>query len=244
MVEITTDTGTIQKIDANSGIWCDGLRLYAYGEIGTDENPLNIYSNGIFQSSGGGIMRSLFRAAPVAENVLVANSVLYGENVNIIPVRTQSTGNNTGTGSTIYGVYGDGVITVSGSIEEGAVLQVSYVSDHVDCPVCKLLVKQSLLEGRRFVNLKILGNYAGKLLVQIPVSEELAECEGNEVLVLTCREGVVWAIRATVIDGYISFYTTELGPFLVLDDPTQLELTEDGTKIILDQQILPFGGWI
>ena len=245
MVEITTKTGSIQNVDSNSGIWCDGLLLDAYGEIGTDEKPLFIYSDSKYQSNGGGLMRSMFRAAPVAENTLIVNSYLYGEKVHIIRSKPQQEQENKpGQSNDVSTVYGDNGIKVSGNIGEGAVLVVSSVSDHKDCPVCQSLAKQHQLEGRVFVNLKVIGNYAGKLLVQIPANEEFAKYEGKEIVILTCREGEVWAIRARLVNGIISFYTDELGAFLVLGGSEQLELSEDGTKIILDQHILPFGGWI
>lgn len=76
------------------------------------------------------------------------------------------------------------------------------------------------------------------------MTAELAEYEGQEVLVLTCRDGKVWAIRATVIDGFITFYTEELGAFLIFGDPADLVLTEDGKQIVLGEQLLPFGGWL
>jgi hypothetical protein len=42
----------------------------------------------------------------------------------------------------------------------------------------------------------------------------------------------------------ICFYTKELGSFLILQNPAELVLTEDGTQILLDEQILSFGGWL
>jgi hypothetical protein len=106
------------------------------------------------------------------------------------------------------------------------------------------MIQQHNIDGRIFVNLKLSGDYVGKLLVQIPADETFAACEGKEILILTCRDGKVWAIRATVINGMICFYTEELGSFLILQDPSELVLTEDGTQILLDQQMLPFGGWL
>ena len=237
MVSIKADNGTIQNAEQGSGIWCNSLNLYAYGMIGTKESPLLINSNGVFRPNGGGIIRSLFRAdAP--GNTLMADSELYGENIKIIPVGNQTyTGTNTVTCS-------ETGIRVTGSVEKGAVLTVSNVGEHEGCSVCQALVQQHQSNGRIFVNLKLTGNYAGKLLVEIPVNETFAAYEGKEILILTCRNGMVWAIRATVTNGFITFLTEELGSFLILGDPSQLELTEDGTQIILDQHILPFGGWL
>ena len=237
MVNIEANNGTIQNAEQSAGIWCDSLNLYAYGMIGTKESPLLINSNGVFRPNGGSIIRSLFRAAAPG-NTLMAESELYGENIKIIPVGNQTyTGTNTVTCS-------ETGIRVTGSVEKDAVLTVSNVGEHADCGVCQALMEQHQSGGRIFVNLKLTGNYAGKLLVEIPVNETFAAYEGKEILILTCRDGMVWAIRATVTNGFITFLTEELGSFLILGDPAQLQLTEDGTQIILDQHILPFGGWL
>ena len=80
--------------------------------------------------------------------------------------------------------------------------------------------------------------------MQISTIGDLAEYENREIVILTCRDGKIWAIRATIVNGFITFYTDELGPFLVLGDPAQLVLTEDGTQILLDQKAYSFGGWL
>jgi hypothetical protein len=248
MVSIDAGFGSIQNADQNSGIWCDSMILQAYGMIGTDESPLKIYSNGIYTSNGGGMMRMLFRASAPAKSTLTADSALYGENIMIIPVMANVGG--TDIGNNRYNGFQSTTVTdsnrgvqVTGSMPEGAVLVVSDISDHTD-DICKLLMQHHQIDGRIFVNLKLMNNYTGKLTVQIPVTEELAEYEGREIVILTCRDGVIWAIRATVINGFITFCTEELGAFLIFGDPAQLVLTEDGTQIILAQQYLPFGGWL
>ena len=134
------------------------------------------------------------------------------------------------------------VIQITGNIAKDAVLTISDLSDHVDCAMCQLLM-QNQDDGQIFVNLELTGEYAGKLLVQISASEDLAKYNGQEIVILTCRDGVIWAVRATVLDGFITFFTDEMGPFLILGDMTKLELTEDGMQIILGQEMLPFGGW-
>ena len=242
MVSIDAYNGTIQKADLNCGIWCKTLTLNAYGMIGTDVNPLLVYSNGVYTSSGGGIMRSLFGRSTPARDTLTANSVLYGENIHIIPTTVQ-TDNSTDFYQTTVTAGNTGTM-ITGRIEKGAVLAVSDTSDHEACFVCQHLMQNNGISGRIFMNLKLNGNYAGKLLVQIPATEELAEYEGREIVILLCRNGVVWAVRATVTDGFITFLTEELGSFLIMGDTDQLKLTEDGTQIILDQQVLPFGGWL
>ena len=66
--------------------------------------------------------------------------------------------------------------------------------------------------------------------------------DGAEDVILTCRNGKVWAIRPSVINGYITFLTRELGSYLILGSPDKLRLTEDGATIILYQPCIPFGG--
>ena len=245
MVSINASHGAIQKADQGSGIWCKSLNLHAYGMIGTDGEPLMIFNDGKYTSNGGGLKRSLFRASP-ARDTLTANSDLYGENVRIVPAIDLTTdvsavhaGFHTATVSS-----GIGGVRVTGSVPADAVLVLSDVSDHADCSVCRQLMDKHQRDGWIFGNLEIVGGYAGMLQVEIPATGELAAFEGREVVILTCRDGVVWAVRATVINGYITFYTEELGSFLVLGDADQLKLTEDGTHVVLDQTLLPFGGWL
>lgn len=243
MVSIYADDGSIRNAEQGSGIWCNSLYLYAYGMIGSADSPIMIHSNGIYTSGGGGLMRSLFRMAP-ARATLTANSHLYGENVSIIPVNNQQVQNNTGRFEDATVTDRDTGIQICGRIEKNAVLVVSDISDHVACALCALMQQHHQLDGWYFVNLKLLGEYVGKLLVRIPVPEKLQGYEGREIVILTCCNGVVWAIRAVVIDGFITFYTEALGSFLILEDASLLDLTEDGTQIILNQTALPFGGWL
>jgi hypothetical protein len=247
MVSIKALNGTIQNAGPNSGIWCESLYLYAYGMIGTEESPLLIYSNGTYTSNGGGLLRTAFQASVLTGGALMANSVLYGENIRIIRVVNNpyvpDSDVNGGLPTTTVTDITSG-IQVTGRIEKDAVLVVSNVSDHVDCHVCNQLMQYHNRGGRIFVNLKLLCKYTGKLLVRIPVTGEWAKYEGREIVILTCRDGMVWAIRATLTDGFITFLTEKLGSFLIFGDPDQLELTDDGKSIILNQEILPFGGWL
>lgn len=263
MVSIDASQGSIENADKNSGIWCDSLNLQAYGRIGSKESPLIIHSNGTYTSSGGGLMRAMFRfRAPAAKMpTLMANSYLYGENILIIPLKDnnvdiededsqENIGNSEsdipflkGTVITVTGSNNNRLIHITGHMAKDAVVTVMDVSEHVNCVVCQHLMENQG-NGRIFVNLKLIGSYAGKLLVQISTIGDLAEHEDREIVILTCRDGKIWAVRATIVNGFITFYTDELGPFLVLGDPAQLVLTEDGTQILLDQKAYSFGGWL
>ena len=240
MVAIYAYNGCIQNTDQGTGIWCKYTDLNAYGMIGTKENPVIIHRLSEDTSPAGAMERNVFRMRAPVRVAISADSYLYGENILIIPVQD----NNTVVSQQTTVICGNTGIKVTGKITKNAVLVVSDVSDHVDCPVCQLLKQYHQNDGRIFVNLKLLGDYVGKLLVQIPVTEELAEYEGQEIVVLLCRDGIVWAVRATVTNGFITFYTEELGSFLVLGHVDQLKLTEEGTGIVLDQTVLPFGGWL
>lgn len=263
MVTIDASQGSIENADKNSGIWCDSLNLQAYGRIGSKESPLIIHSNGTYTSSRGGLMRAMFRfRAPAAKMpTLMANSYLYGENIRIIPLKDNNVDiedkdypeniDNSesdipflqGTVITVTGSNNNRLIHITGHMAKDAVVTVMDVSEHVNCAVCRHLMENQG-NGRIFVNLKLIGAYAGKLLVQISTIGDLAEHEDREIVILTCRDGKIWAIRATIVNGFITFYTDELGPFLVLGDPAQLVLTEDGTQILLDQKAYSFGGWL
>ena len=252
MVSINAINGSIQNAEQGSGIWCDSLSLNAYGMIGTDDSPLLIHSNGIYSSGGGGLLRSVFRLSSPARATLMANSYLYGENITIIPVVDQMDDqkndvyldDNSHSEFKEITVTNNSDIRVTGTMDKNVVLIVSDYTDHVDCSVCKAMIQHHLNSGRLFVNLKLLGNHEGELKIEIPATEELAALEGQEIVVLLCRDGKAWAIRAKVINGYVTFYTEEVGVFFILGDSTQLELTDDGTHLILEQENLPFGGWL
>jgi hypothetical protein len=207
--------------------------------------------------------RRLFRlSAPVTESTsepekatLMANSVLYGENIRIIPVVIEKEEENSGstesqttvvigTSPGTQEITGSTGIRVTGTMSEDAVLTVSGTSSHVGCPECKILMENHQIEGRIFVNLEISGEHTGELRVQIPATGKLAAYEGREIVILTCRGGKVWAIQGTVINGFIVFYTDELGSFLIVGDHSEIELSENRTHIILDQQFLTFAGWM
>ena len=257
---IEANKGSILNAEEGTGIWCDSLNLQAYGMIGTEGDRLRIHSDSELDPNGG-VMRSLFRASAQATDTLLANSYLYNENLEIIPVTNDDENEDVGdnesepttdpadkhTGGTSFitttGTYNNGEIRISGRMAKGTVLTVTNLSDHVDCTAC-LQMMQYQGDGQIFVNLTLTGEYAGKLLVQILATGKLAEYEGQEIVILTCRDGKIWAIRATVINGMICFYTEELGSFLILQNPSELVLTEDGTQILLDRQLLPFGGWL
>ena len=124
------------------------------------------------------------------------------------------------------------------------VLTVSEVSDHGDCAVCQMLAENHKVDGSVLVNLKLEGEFTGKLKIEIPVTRVLAAREGQQIVVLLCRDGKVWAVRAKVIKGRVVFETDEVGVFLILGDSTKVEETEDGTHMILDGEMIPFGGWL
>ena len=260
---IEANKGSILNAEEGTGIWCDSLNLEAYGMIGTEGDRLRIHSDSELDPNGG-VMRSLYRASAQATDTLLVNSYLYNENLEIIPLTNddeneddEDVGDNESepttdpadkhTGGTSFitttDTYNNGEIRISGQMAKGTVLTVTNLSEHVDCTAC-LQMMQYQGDGQIFVNLTLTGEYAGKLLVQIPATGKLAEYEGQEIVILTCRDGKIWAIRATVIDGIITFYTDELGSFLILADPAQLELTAEGTQILLGQESLPFGGWL
>jgi hypothetical protein len=243
MVSISTEKGAIVKAAQGTGIWWDTLRLNSFGMIGSKENPLWIHSDSKLISNGGGVQRRLFRAAP-AETGLMANSILYGEYIFIIPVTITTVPEPEYPESEIITVASGSGIRVTGAMRKNVVLTVSAASGHVDCPVCRALVQHHEINGRVFVHLNLEGQFEGKLMVEIPVNEELAAYEGQEIVVLLCRDGKVWAVRAKVIKGYVVFCTDELGPVLILGDSAHLELTEDESHIILDKQPVPFGGWL
>ena len=243
MVSIYAYKGSIQNAGQGSGIWCNAMRLNSYGMIGTEESPLVIHSNSVFISSGGGMQRRLFRAVPVSNTGLTANSELYGENLHIIPVPKETAAAPDNAGYEPITVTSNGV-RITGSMGEKNVLKVSYVSDHAACPICQVLMENHQVDGRVCVHLELEGECFGMLKIEIPVSEELAAYEGQEIVVLLCHDGKVWAIRAKVINGFVTFHTDEVGAFLIPGDPAQLELTEEETHIILDDELLPFGGWL
>jgi hypothetical protein len=260
---IEANKGSILNAEEGTGIWCDSLNLQAYGMIGREGDRLRIHSDSELDPNGG-VMRSLYRASAQATDTLLVNSYLYNENLEIIPLTNddenednEDVGDNESepttdpadkhTGGTSFitttGTYNNGEIRISGQMAKGTLLTVTNLSDHVGCITC-LQMMQCQGDGQIFVNLTLTGEYAGKLLVQIPATGKLAEYEGQEIVILTCRDGTIWAIRATVIDGIITFYTDELGSFLILADPVQLELTAEGTQILLGQESLSFGGWL
>lgn len=252
LVEIKAGSGAISNADENSGIWCDEFVLRAYGMIGTKESPLRIYSDRTYVSGGGGLLRSMFRAAP-ARARLVVESELYGEYILVIAPEKNIPGKADTAAQSQYTVQSeitlinsDTGVCVTGNISPNAFLLVDTGAAHSGCPGCEYLLDMHLGDNLPYYNVAIEGRYSGLLYVQLPIGDKLSYAEGEEIIVLTCRDGVIYAIKAIVRDGYACFYTDELGAFLVLGTGERLKLTEDGKFILTGEgeDILPFGGWL
>ena len=132
---------------------------------------------------------------------------------------------------------------MTGNLAPDAVVTVDTMPAHTDCVSCEYLIQRFLKELLTYVHIHVDGEYTGKLQVEIAV--EGVE-DGTEVIVLLCRDGIIYAIRAEVRNGFVTFLTEELGAFLVLGEESELTLTEDEKFLLVEEtgEALPFGGWL
>jgi hypothetical protein len=188
----------------------------------------NSMSTNAFGYAGTGEMPLKVYAKYGAE----AESYLYGENLLVLPWGVGvSNGSNTPS------------VRVTGGIAPNAVVTVDTKLCYVDCAACEYLMMRALNEMLTYVHIHVDGEITDQVQVEIQV-EDLEE--GSEVIVLTCRDGVIYAIRAVVRNGWVTFLTDKLGAFLILNDEADLHLSEDGKFILTGDsgETLPFGGWL
>ena len=135
------------------------------------------------------------------------------------------------------------MVRLTGNISPDAVVRVSNDPAHEICDVCEYLLMRSVQEALTYVHIWVDGETIGQVMVEIPVH---GMTEGSEVIVLACRNGIVYAIRAVIHNGYATFLTDELGAFLLLEENAELNITDDGKFIVIDDfgKTLPFGGWL
>jgi hypothetical protein len=135
------------------------------------------------------------------------------------------------------------VVRLSGGIAPGAVVTVNTKPAHADCDSCEYLLMHALQDVLTYVNIQVDGEITGQVQVEIEAGNLE---EGQEVVVLVCYDGIVYAIRGIVRNGFVTFLTEKLGAFLVLRDLSQLDITPDGNYIRIGDtaDVIPFGGWL
>lgn len=212
-----------------SSIYADGdLTINSDGALLMADSTGAIYCDNLNANAYGRTGTEGMPLKVYVRESATTDSYLYGEDVLVIPI-----------------VDGKEIpeVRVSGGIAPGAVVTVDTDPAHAACVGCEYLTMRALKERLTYVHIHAEGETDGMIQVEIAV-EDMED--GTEVIVLTCRDGVIYAIRAEVRNGYITFLTEELGAFLVLGEASELNLTEDEKFLLTEdsEQALPFGGWL
>ena len=222
-------TVKVQNINANGDLFIttDGALLMA-------ESTDAIYCNSLTARAYGHTGTEEMPLKVYVRNSVTTESQLYGEYLLVLPFadeQSSASGNQNPT------------VQVSGGIAPDAVVTVDTKPAHTDCVGCEYMIARALNKRLTYVHIHTDGEIIGK--VQVEISADGLE-DGSEVIVLVCRDGVIYAIRAVVKNGYVTFLTEELGAFLILGEVSELNLSADGKFLLTGDSgaALPFGGWL
>lgn len=212
------------------------LTINTEGALHMADSDSAIYCNSLNANAFGYAGKQGMPLKVYTRNGASAESYLYGANLLVIPLVDEQ---NTNEGNTNK----IPAVRVTGGISPDAIVIVDTNPDHDNCDVCEYLLRRALQNVLTYVHIQVDGEIVGQVTVEIPVD---GMEEGSEVIVLFCRDGVVYAIRAVIRNGYASFVTDELGAFLVLEENAEINITHDGKFIVIDDfgNTLPFGGWL
>jgi hypothetical protein len=208
------------------------LTINSDGAIHMRDSASSIYCNSLDANAYGYAGTDEMPLKVYARSKSSANSYLYGECLLVIPIVDETNGNEQVP-----------VVRLSGGIAPGAVVTVNTKPAHANCDICEYLLMHALQDVLTYVNIQVDGEITGQ--VQVEIKAENLE-EGQEVVVLVCYDGIVYAIRGIVRNGFVTFLTEKLGAFLVLRDLSQLDITPDGNYIRIGDtaDVISFGGWL